>query len=317
MRISEISFGAWAIGASWGTVDDNESYSAMVEALEQGVNFFDTADVYGAGKSEKLIARLRKETGARIFVATKAGRKLNPHVAAAYTPAAIRGFIEESLRNLRTDALDLLQLHCPPTQVYYEPELFAGLDDLKRAGLIKHYGVSVEKIEEAIKAIEFPGVESVQIIFNMFRMRPTEWFFERAKARQVGIIARVPLASGMLTGKMDKDTRFEANDHRLFNRHGESFDVGETFSGVPYETGLAAVAELRKLLPQGASLPAFALKWILMHDTVSCAIPGAKRPSQVSANCAASDLPDLPPETMAAVRGIYDRLIKPHVHQRW
>lgn len=317
MKVSEIGFGAWAIGAGWGKVDDGESFASLVKALESGVNFFDTADVYGMGKSEKLVARLRKETKADFFVATKAGRKLNPHTAEAYTPAAIRAFVQESLRNLETDSLDLLQLHCPPTQVYYQPELFAGLDDMKKEGLLKHYGVSVEKVEEAMKAIEYPGVESVQIIFNMFRLRPAERFFAQAKARKVGIIARVPLASGMLTGKLRSDSHFEKDDHRLFNRHGESFDMGETFSGVPYETGLAAVEELKKLLPLGMTLPAFALKWILMHDAVSCAIPGAKRSDQVQSNCSASDLPSLGDDTMAAVRDVYDSFIKAHVHQRW
>ncbi|GAB1484102.1 aldo/keto reductase [Treponema sp.] len=317
MKVSEVGFGAWAIGASWGAVDDNESYAALLKALESGVNFFDTADVYGDGKSEKLIARLRQETGAAFFVATKAGRKLNPHVASAYTPKAIRAFVQQSLKNLKMDSLDLLQLHCPPTQVYYQSELFAGLDEMKKEGLLKHYGVSVEKVEEALKAIEFPGVESVQIIFNMFRHRPTERFFAEAKARKLGIIARVPLASGMLTGKLRLDSHFEKDDHRLFNRHGESFDMGETFSGVPYEIGLEAVEEIKKLLPLGASLPAFALKWILMHDAVSTVIPGAKRPSQVESNCAASDLAPLDTKTMAGIKEIYERLVKVYVHQRW
>lgn len=317
MKVSEIGFGAWAVGGSWGAVDDDESFAAMLKALECGVNFFDTADVYGGGRSERLIAKLRKETGATFYVATKAGRKLNPHVAAAYTPAAIRSFIEESLRNLRIDSLDLLQLHCPPTAVYYQSELFDALDRMKTEGLLKHYGVSVEKVEEALKAIEFPGVESVQIIFNMFRHRPADLFFPRAAARRVGIIARVPLASGLLTGKMSADTSFAKDDHRLFNRHGESFDVGETFSGVPYDIGLAAVEELKRLVPLGANLASFALKWILSFDAVTTAIPGAKRPAQVESNCAASALPALSEETMATARSVYERLIKVHVHHRW
>ncbi len=317
MRVSEIGFGAWAIGGSWGTVTDAEAMDALRTALERGVNFFDTADVYGDGRSERLIARLRKETGAAFHVATKAGRRLNPHTAEAYTAEALRSFVERSLKNLETDSLDLLQLHCPPTQVYYRPEVFAALDAMKKDGLLKHYGVSVEKVEEAVKALEFEGVESVQIIFNMFRLRPAELFFPMAQRRKVGIIARVPLASGLLTGKFSADSAFDPEDHRNFNRHGEAFDVGETFSGVPYEVALNAVEELRALLPAGATLAQFALKWILMHEAVSCVIPGGKRAEQVTANCAASDLRDLGPESIEAVRSVYERLVKSHVHQRW
>jgi aryl-alcohol dehydrogenase-like predicted oxidoreductase len=278
-QVSDISFGAWAIGGSWGAVDDAESLDALRRALDLGVNFIDTADVYGDGRSEQLISRvLRERSGQRIYVATKAGRRLPRQVPEGYSRANLLAWVERSLRNLDVEAIDLLQLHCPPVQVYYMPDVFGVLDDLVAAGKLRHYGVSVEKVEEALKAIEFPGVQTVQIIFNMFRLRPAELFFHQAIARQVGILARVPLASGLLTGKLSAASSFQPDDHRHFNRHGEAFDVGETFSGVPYEVGLQAVEELRSLIPPGASMTQFALRWILMFDAVTCAIPGAKRP---------------------------------------
>jgi aryl-alcohol dehydrogenase-like predicted oxidoreductase len=317
-QVSAISFGAWAIGSAWGKVDDDESLAAMHKALDLGINLIDTADVYGDGHSERLIARLRKERPSDPFyVVTKAGRRLPQQVPEGYSRENLNAWIERSLKNLEVEALDLVQLHCPPTQVYYMPEVFDILDDLVKAGKIKFYGVSVEKVEEAIKATEFPGVQSVQIIFNLFRMRPAERFFPLAQERRVGILARVPLASGMLTGKLTKDTSFDSDDHRNFNRHGERFDVGETFSGVDYDIALEAVEELKALLPAGVSLAQFALRWILMHEAVSCAIPGAKRPSQVEENARAADLPPLSPETMQAVERIYNQRIKPLVHQRW
>ena len=317
MKISEVSFGAWAIGAGWGTVDDKESLAALHKAVDLGINFIDTADVYGMGRSEKLIAQLRKERSEQIYVATKAGRKLDPHVAEKYTPQNIRGFIQESLKNLQVDALDLLQLHCPPTPVYYTPELFDALAGMAKEGLIKNYGVSVEKVEEALKAIEFPGVKTVQIIFNMFRQRPAELFFREAKARKIGVIVRVPLASGLLTGKMTKDTSFEKDDHRNYNREGQSFDKGETFAGVDYERGLQAVEELKRIKPKDFTMAQFALKWILMHDAVSCTIPGAKRPSQVEDNCRASDLLDLSKQVLKGVQEVYEKYVKADVHYRW
>lgn len=317
-QVSEISFGAWAIGGSWGAVDDAESLDALRRALDLGANFIDTADVYGDGRSEQLISRVLKErSGQRIYVATKAGRRLPQQVPEGYSRANLTAWVERSLRNLDVEAIDLLQLHCPPTGVYYMPEVFGILDDLTAAGKLRYYGVSVEKVEEALKAIEFPGVQTVQIIFNMLRLRPAELFFPQAQARQVGILARVPLASGLLTGKLSAASTFQPDDHRAFNRHGEAFDVGETFSGVPYDVGLRAVEELRAVLPPGATMVQFALRWILMFDAVTCAIPGAKRPAQVDGNMAASDLAPLSPATMAAVQEIYDRLIRPHVHQRW
>lgn len=316
-RVSEISFGAWAIGGAWGDVEDAESLAALHKAIDLGVNFIDTADVYGDGRSERLIAKLRKERRETIHVATKAGRRLSPHTAGGYNPANLTRFIEDSLRNLETDCLDLVQLHCPPTEVYHRPEVFGALDELARAGKIRHYGVSVEKVEEALKAIEYPGVQTVQIIFNMFRHRPAELFFPEARRRRVGILARVPLASGLLSGRITRASTFAAGDHRTFNRHGEAFDAGETFSGVDFETGLRAVEELRSVAPAGVPMASFALRWILMFDAVSCAIPGAKRPSQVEENAGASAAAPLTEDQMAKVREVYDRLIRGQVHQRW
>jgi aryl-alcohol dehydrogenase-like predicted oxidoreductase len=316
-KVSEISFGAWAIGSAWGTVDDQESVAALHRAIDLGVNFIDTADVYGDGHSEQLVGIVLKERRETVYVATKLGRRLNPHTVEGYNAQNMAGFVESSLKNLQTDCLDLVQLHCPPTEAYYRPEVFGALDDLVQAGKIRYYGVSVEKVEEALKAIEYPNVQSVQIIFNMFRHRPAELFFAEAKRRRVGILARVPLASGLLTGKMTRSTTFEPDDHRRFNVHGEAFDRGETFSGVDYETGLQAVEELKALVPPGVTLAQFALRWILMFDAVTCAIPGAKRPSQAEDNAHASDLPPLTPEQMNTVRAIYDRSIREQVHQRW
>jgi aryl-alcohol dehydrogenase-like predicted oxidoreductase len=316
-KVSAISFGAWAVGGAWGTVDDQESLAALHAALDRGVNFFDTADVYGDGRSERLLAQLRKDRREPFYIATKAGRRLDPHTAEGYNRANLTAFIERSLKNLQTDAIDLLQLHCPPTSVYYTPEVFGVLDDLVKAGKLRHYGVSVEKVEEALKAIEFPGVKTVQIIFNIFRQRPSELFFAEAQKRKIGILARVPLSSGMLTGKITRSSKFSSDDHRAFNRHGEAFDRGETFSGVDYETGLQAVETLRPLVPKGATMAQLALRWILMFPAVTCAIPGAKRPTQVEENVAAADLPPLTPETMAKIRALYDGRIRLLVHHYW
>ncbi len=316
-NVSEISFGAWAIGGAWGEQRDEDSMSTLHRALDLGINFFDTADVYGDGRSERLIARLRRERSENFYVATKAGRRLSPHVADGYNAKNLTAFVERSLKNLETDCLGLVQLHCPPTDVYYRPEVFEVMDKLAAAGKIQHYGVSVEKVEEALKAIEYPNVKTVQIIFNLFRHRPSELFFAEALRRKVGIIVRVPLASGMLTGKLTKTSKFEADDHRNFNRHGEAFDRGETFSGVDYDTGLRAVNELRKLVPAGATLPQFTLKWILMFKAVSCIIPGARRPEQIADNARASDLKPIASAKMAAAKKIYDKSIRPLVHHYW
>jgi aryl-alcohol dehydrogenase-like predicted oxidoreductase len=316
-RVSEMGFGAWAIGGSWGEVSDQDAEGALHEALDRGVNFLDTADVYGGGRSERLIARVLKGRGkGDVIVATKAGRQIQPHVSAGYTPAALEQYIDASLRNLQLDSLDVLQLHCPPTEVYYRPEIFAALDKWVTAGKLKSYGVSVEKVEEAIKALDYP-IASVQIIFNMFRQRPAERFFDLAKKANVAIIARVPLASGLLTGKLRRDSQFAADDHRTFNRNGEAFDAGETFSGVPYETGLEAVEALRQLVPVNASMAQLALRWILMFDAVSTVIPGAKNRQQAGQNAVAANVPALTEGQMAAVRQVYDTYIRPHVHHRW
>ena len=316
-NISTISFGSWAIGGTWGAVQDDESMAALHSALDHGVNFFDTADVYGDGRSEKLLARLKRERSEPLYIATKAGRRLEPHIANSYTKQNLTAFVERSLRNLETEAIDLLQLHCPLTEVYYRPEVFGWLDDLVRAGKLRFYGVSVEKVEEGLKAIEYPGVQSVQIIFNIFRQRPAELFFGEAKRRGVGILVRLPLSSGLLTGKFKPDTPFETDDHRAFNRQGEAFDRGETFSGVPYALGLNAVDALRPLTPPGATMAQMALRWILMFPEVTCTIPGAKRPAQVEENVRAADLPPLTDETMKKIRTVYDTHLRDEVHHRW
>jgi len=316
-NVSEISFGAWALGADWGHVSEEDALDALHAAIELGVNFIDTADVYGDGRSERLIAQVLKERPEEIIVATKAGRRLNPHVASGYNAQNLTAFVERSLKNLEVEALDLVQLHCPPTEVYYMADTFGALDDLVQAGKIKYYGVSVEKVEEAIKAIEFPNVQTVQIIYNIFRRRPAELFFKLARQKQVGILARVPLASGLLTGKMTRQSTFGADDHRNYNRHGQAFDVGETFSGVDFETGLAAVDEIRALVPEGVTMAQFALRWILMEDAVSCAIPGAKNRQQAVDNARAAALPPLDDDTMARLKSIYNTFIRKQVHHRW
>lgn len=316
--VSEIGFGAWAIGGSWGDVPEADARQTLHAALDAGTTFIDTADVYGDGRSERIIAEVLKERGGeRPFVATKAGRRLSHHVAEGYTKQALSAFVERSLKNLATERLDLLQLHCPPTEVLYRPEVFEALDDLVREGKLRNYGVSVEKVEEGLKAIEFPGVASVQIIYNMFRQRPAGLFFREAKARGVAVIVRVPLASGLLTGKMTVDTAFAADDHRAFNRNGEAFDKGETFAGVPYELALEVVEDLRKLAPDDVPLAQLALRWILMEEAVSVVIPGAKTAAQSAANAAASDLAPIQSDVMARVREIYDSRIAPHVHHYW
>jgi aryl-alcohol dehydrogenase-like predicted oxidoreductase len=316
--VSAISFGAWAIGGAWGDVDDETSMRALHAALDAGTNFIDTADVYGDGRSERLIARLRRERpGETLYVATKAGRRLPVQTAEGYSRANLTAWVERSLRNLEVEALDLLQLHCPPSPVFGNPEVYGILDDMVAAGKIRHYGVSVERVDDALEAVRHPGVKTVQIIFNMFRLKPADLFFAEAARRQVGILARVPLASGLLTGKLTAASTFAADDHRQFNRHGEEFDRGETFSGVPYDVGLAAVDELQSLVPAPMTLAQFALRWILMFDAVTCAIPGAKTPEQARANAAAADFPDIDQTTMRAVREIYDRRIGPLVAGSW
>jgi len=291
-KVSTIGFGAWAIGGSWGPVDDAASMAALHHALDRGVNFFDTADVYGDGHSERLIARLRRERGEPFQV-------------------------ERSLRNLEVEAIDLLQLHCPPTEVFYMPEVFGFLDDLVAAGKLRHYGVSVQKVEEALKAIEFPGVQSVQIVYNVLRQRPAELFFREARRRGVGILARLPLSSGLLSGRLTRQSTFAADDHRSFNREGAAFDKGETFSGLDFDIGLEVVEALRPLVRPGETLSQFALRWILMDEAVTCAIPGGRHAAQVEENTAAADLPPLSPQVLRAIAELYDRRVRPHVHQLW
>ncbi|MGN8109644.1 aldo/keto reductase [Paraburkholderia sp. 22098] len=315
--VSEIGFGAWAIGGSWGDVAESDAKAALHAALDSGTTFIDTADVYGDGRSERIIADVLKErSGPRPFVATKAGRRLDPHVAQGYTAANLNAFVDRSLKNLEMERLDLVQLHCPPTEVYYRPEVFDAMDRMVAAGKISSYGVSVEKVEEGLKAIEYPGVKSVQIIYNIFRQRPAR-FIQEARDRGVAVIVRVPLASGLLTGKMTRETTFAANDHRLFNRNGEAFDKGETFAGVPYDVALEAVDEIRSLVPQNATMAQFALRWILMNDGVTTVIPGAKNAAQAKANAEASELPPLTDSAMEVLRALYLQKIAPFVHQQW
>ncbi|MDR3526551.1 MAG: aldo/keto reductase [Rhizomicrobium sp.] len=317
-NVSEIGFGAWQIGSAWGDVSEEDGKAALNAALDAGMTFIDTADVYGDGRSEMIIREtLKARGGQRPFVASKAGRRLNPHTVEGYTRKNLEAFIDRSLQNLGVDCLDLVQLHCPPTEAYYNPVLFQAVDEIQKAGKIKAYGVSVEKVEEALKAIEFPNVVSVQIIYNLFRQRPADLFFQEAKKKNIAVIARVPLASGLLSGKISKDTQFAADDHRAFNRHGEAFDVGETFAGVPLEAGFQAVDEIRKLVPAGASMAQFALRWILMNDAVTVVIPGARNAAQAKANAEAAALAPLSADVMAAAQDVYTRLVKPHVHQKW
>ena len=318
MKVSAVSFGAWAIGGTWGPVDDEESMRALHAAIDSGTNFIDTADVYGDGRSERLVARLRRERkGETIHVATKAGRRLPKQTPEGYSRENLGAWVERSLKNLEMEAVDLLQLHCPHPEVYDRPEVFGILDDMVGAGKIRHYGVSVETVDEAHRALRHPRVETVQIIFNMLRLKPAEELFAQAWNRHVGILARVPLASGLLTGKLTKASTFASDDHRSFNRNGEAFDKGETFSGVPYDVGLEAVERLRPLVPAGSTMSQLALKWTLMFEAVSCAIPGAKTPQQARDNAAAADLPPLAPATMAAVRAVYDEKVRPLVHRSW
>ncbi len=319
-EVSPIGFGAWEIGGEFGRVDDRDSLAALHKAVDLGINFFDTSDVYGAngdGHSEKLLGQLKRERQEPILIATKAGRRLHPHVAEGYNRVNLEAFVDQSLKNLGVERIDLLQLHCPPPEVYYRPETFGALDEIVQTGKLQHYGVSVQKVEEGLKAIEFPNVQSIQIVFNLFRQRPAELFFSEALRRGVAVIARVPLASGMLTGKMKPDTVFEPDDHRVVNRNGEIFDKGETFSGVDYQTGLAAVEELRPLVAAGMTFAQFALRWILDFEAVTCTIPGAKYPAQVVDNARAAEWPPLSAEVHAQARSVYDRRIRSQVHARW
>lgn len=311
-----VGFGAWAIGGTWGEVTETAAKDALNAALDAGMTFIDTADVYGDGRSERLIAEvLATRSGDRPFVATKAGRRLSPHTAEGYRD--LTAFIDRSRTLLQMDTLDLVQLHCPPPGAYHDNAVFDALDALQARGHIAAYGVSVETVAEGMAALARPRVQSVQIIYNLFRPRPAQRFFRAAELLGVSVIARVPLASGLLTGKMTKDTHFDAEDHRMFNRNGEAFDMGETFSGVPYEVGLQAVEELRKLVPANATMAQFALRWIMMDPAVTVVIPGAKSATQARANAAADALAPLPEAALSAAREVYDTLVAPHVDHRW
>jgi len=316
-KVSEVGLGTWALGGGWGRVSKSDAIGVLEKAIEGDINFFDTADVYGDGKSEQLIGQVLKSTDQKIYVATKFGRRLDPHVSSGYTKDNLERFLDRSLGNLGIDTIDLIQLHCPPIDLYYKPEVFEALDSFVEQGKIQHYGVSVEKVEEGLKAIEYPGVVSVQIIFNIFRQRPSELFFEQCKKKNIAVIARVPLASGLLTGKMSLVTKFPEDDHRNYNRQGKFFDVGETFSGVDFEIGLKAVEELKRIKPEDISCVQMALKWILMHSEVSCVIPGAKNTKQLEENISASELTDLDPDVLKNIKIIYENFIKSKVHYRW
>ncbi len=318
MNISAISLGTWQVGGKWGSAFNNENAAAILnKAIDAGINFIDTADVYSDGESEKAVGNVLKSRSEKIFVATKCGRQIQPHSNEGYQPAVLRKYVEDSLKRLQLETIDLIQLHCPPTQVYYRPEIFELFDILKQEGKIQHLGVSVEKVEEALKAIEYDNVATVQIIFNMFRQRPAQLFFNEAQKKNIGVIVRVPLASGLLTGTYSKQTSFTPGDHRTFNRNGEAFDKGETFSGIDYETGLAAVEELKKIFPGRTNLATAALKWILQHKAVSCIIPGASVPQQVDANLAALQEQALTKEQNDAVQQVYEKYIQPSVHHLW
>lgn len=318
LKISEISLGTWQVGGKWGSGFDDATADEIINtAIDNGVNFIDTADVYEDGLSEKAVGRVVKSRSEKVYVATKCGRQINPHVNEGYQPEVITKYVEESLKRTGLETLDLIQLHCPPTDVYYRPEIFETLDRLKEQGKIQNYGVSVEKVEEAIKAMEFPNVATVQIIFNLFRQRPSELFFKKAREKNVGVIARVPLASGLLTGKFDSNTEFNEEDHRNFNRNGEAFDRGETFAGVNFEHGLKAVDQLKSIFPDAENLAPIALQWILQFEEISCIIPGASKKEHLLSNLSVYDLPPLDQEKIEKMNAVYEAYIKPEVHQRW
>lgn len=317
-NISEISLGTWQVGGKWGSGFNDKTADELInKAIDNGVNFIDTADVYENGLSETAVGRVVRSRSERIYVATKCGRQINPHVNEGYQPKVLQKFVEDSLKRTGLETLDLIQLHCPPTGVYYRPEIFEMFDRLKDQGKILNLGVSVEKVEEALKAIEYSNVTTVQIIFNLFRQRPSQLFFSEAKKKDIGIIARVPLASGLLTGKFDAKTTFDAQDHRNFNRNGDAFDKGETFSGIDYELGLKAVEELKALFPETANLAPIALQWILSFNEISCIIPGASKESHILSNLSVYDLPKLSSEKISEMNKIYEKYIKQDVHHLW
>ena len=317
-NISEVSLGTWQVGGRWGEPFNDKTAEEIINtALDAGVNFIDTADVYSDGQSEAAVARVVKSRSEEVYIATKCGRQIQPHNAQGYTPDRLVGYVEESLQNMKLETLDLIQLHCPPTEIYQRPEIFEAFDRLREQGKIRNLGVSVELVDEAMMAMQYPNVTTVQIIFNMFRLKPSEAFFAKARENEVGIIARVPLASGLLSGKMTEETSFGPQDHRSFNRNGEAFDKGETFSGVDFNLGLEAVEALKKLFPGQESLAAWAIRWVLMFPEVSTVIPGASRTQQVVSNVKAAELSPLSPGQMQGVQQVYDQFIRPSVHGLW
>lgn len=314
--VSEIGLGTWQLGTKWGDPFNEQEAMEILEATyDSGITLIDTADIYNDGNSERAIGTFLKNHRDHFFVVTKCGRGLDPHTAEGYTAENMEAFIDQSLRRLGMEQLSLVLLHCPPTPVYYNDDLFAGLDKLVQKGKIAHYGVSIEKVSEGLQAMNYP-ISAIEVVFNMFRLKPTEELFPAAIAKNIGIIARVPLASGLLTGRYTKDTTFGANDHRSYNRNGEAFDKGETFSGVDYDLGLQAVAALKDVFGTDDLIP-YALRWVLMHDAVSAVIPGASRREQLLSNVRAAELPALSNEQMDAVRAIYDRYLRASIHENW
>lgn len=318
LSISEVSLGTWQVGGGWGGAFDSRIANRIInEAIDQGVNFIDTADVYDAGASEAAVGKVLKERSEEVFVATKCGRQIQPHLSEGYTPGILRSYVEASLKNLGVETIDLIQLHCPPGPVYQRAEIFGLFEDLRKEGKIKNLGVSVEKVGEALQAMSYPNVTTVQIIFNMFRQKPADHFFDQAKKNDCGVIVRVPLASGLLSGKITRQTTFHPEDHRQFNRNGEFFDKGETFSGVPLEKGIQAVEELKEMFGERASLASLAIRWVLMFDAVSTVIPGASKLEQVRSNVAAAGLPGFEKDEMKAIEALYEKYFKAEIHPQW
>ena len=316
-QVSEIGLGCWQIGADWGKVNDDKAYEVLKSSFENGVNFFDTADVYGDGRSEKFVGSFINSISERIYVATKAGRRINPHVANGYYDKDLmESFVDRSLSNLNIETIDLLQMHCPPTEVYSSDQTFEMLNYLVGKGKIQNYGFSVETVDQALECIKKPHTKSIQVIFNIFRQKPAEELFKIAKEKNVAIIVRVPLASGLLSGKFNKDSSFAADDHRNYNINGDAFDIGETFSGVNYSKALEAIEDLKSILPDGITLSQLSLKWILMHEAVSVVIPGAKNKDHVHLNTISSEVDDIS-SIMNEINNIYTKYFYEDIHHRW
>ena len=316
-NVSEVGLGCWQIGADWGNVTEDSAQEILKSSYENGVNFFDTADVYGIGRSEKFVGNFLKSVSERIYVATKAGRQINPHVAEGYYDKALmESYVDQSLSNLNVETIDLLQMHCPPTEVYSSGDTFEMLDYLVSKGKIQNYGFSVQTVDEALECIKFPHTKSIQVIFNLFRQKPAEKLFHIAKEKNIAIIVRVPLASGLLTGKFSKESSFSPDDHRNYNINGDAFDVGETFSGVNYNKALEAVDDLKKIIPTGITLSQLSLRWILMHDAVSVVIPGAKNKNHVNSNTSSSEVNEIS-SLMSEIQNIYTKYFFDDVHHRW